>query len=237
MTTLLAAAEEKAAHADRLRVAAEARVREVEEALRQIRDYEPERETFRFDNEACPDCKRNRERHWPPSELCEKHYCQMDDNRRANSDVDARQHHRMRELARAALAATPDARPDPRATLDWIEHNVSGGLHLVATARAKAHVDPRLDLIALEWIRANDPAALPASPQATTPRPSSWRSAPTATGPGRTPRTAASAGSPSRSSSRGRRLTAIRFPIEKSTAMPETVSPTPTPAEPVETKR
>jgi hypothetical protein len=34
MTTLLAAAEEKAAHADRLRVAAEARVREVEEALR-----------------------------------------------------------------------------------------------------------------------------------------------------------------------------------------------------------
>jgi hypothetical protein len=72
----------------------------------------------------------------------------------------------------AALAATPDARPDPRATLDWIEHNVSGGLHLVATARAKAHVDPRLDLIALEWIRANDPAALPASPQATTPAPS-----------------------------------------------------------------
>jgi hypothetical protein len=123
MTTLLAAAEEKAAHADRLRVAAEARVREVEEALRQIRDYEPERETFRFDNEACPDCKRNRERHWPPSELCEKHYCQMDDNRRANSDVDARQHHRMRELARAALASLGSPSPLPRGEAEQPENS------------------------------------------------------------------------------------------------------------------
>jgi hypothetical protein len=81
------------------------RLREIEDALRQIRDYEPEREAFRLDNESCPDCKRNRERQWPPSGLCEKHYCRMDDIRHANSDVDARQHYHMRELARAALVS------------------------------------------------------------------------------------------------------------------------------------
>jgi hypothetical protein len=141
-------------------------------ALEQIRDYEPEREAFRLDNEACPDCKRNRERQWPPSGLCEKHYCQVDDNRRANSDVDARQHYRMREIARAALAATPDARPDPRNAVDalLVLRRLVGKMKpgAVLCGSVTAYYVP--DNVMNE-VRAFL-ASFPASPQATTPAPS-----------------------------------------------------------------
>jgi hypothetical protein len=83
-------------------------------ALREIRDYEPEREAFRLDNESCPDCKRNRERQWPPSGLCEKHYGQAADNRDRRERTEARQHYRMREIARAALASLGSPQGSPQ---------------------------------------------------------------------------------------------------------------------------
>ena len=92
----------------------EQRVKELEEALTEIRDYDPYKnpdaqlaEIYSAaikETESCLDCKRARENRWPPSGLCSIHYTTVTRAREAlDYDFEHRQRYEPRNIARRAL--------------------------------------------------------------------------------------------------------------------------------------
>ena len=92
----------------------EQRVKELEEALTEIRDYDPHKnpdaqlaEIYSAaikETESCLDCKRARENRWPPSGLCSIHYTTVTRAREAlDYDFEHRQRYEPRNIARRAL--------------------------------------------------------------------------------------------------------------------------------------
>ena len=86
----------------------------LEEALTEIRDYDPHKnpdaqlaEIYSAaikETESCLDCKRARENRWPPSGLCSIHYTTVTRAREAlDYDFEHRQRYEPRNIARRAL--------------------------------------------------------------------------------------------------------------------------------------
>lgn len=95
----------------------EQRVKALEEALTEIRDYDPynnpnaqlvEKYSAAIkETESCLDCKRARENRWPPSGLCNIHYRTVTRAREAIDSVfDHNQKYEPQNIARRALEAT-----------------------------------------------------------------------------------------------------------------------------------
>lgn len=84
-------------------------------ALQAIVDYErpfhSPTDEERAESQACEECERARQREWPPSRVCDKHYrILISKYQRANEiEVDSTGW-KMKDIARAALAAAREAR-------------------------------------------------------------------------------------------------------------------------------
>jgi hypothetical protein len=86
-----------------------ARAAQLEAALRDIVEHEPEfvrDDQLADDVQACSECARCREREWPPSQMCDKHYTRMARLGDRNERLRASQHLYMRDIALAALSAS-----------------------------------------------------------------------------------------------------------------------------------
>lgn len=94
-----AAAERRGAERDALRE----QVERLREALSEIVAYETEHDYTPISNEGCEECRRCREREWPPSRLCDNHFRDLAAREHRNRMTDEAQHLRLRDIARAAL--------------------------------------------------------------------------------------------------------------------------------------
>lgn len=125
----------------------EAEQDKLREALQQIEEYAPEwpelSQQQQNEMQQCPSCKQARERQWPPSGLCVKHYDWVARLRVERDHAAATQHYRMREIARQALSETREKeaidqeRNTMRAARDRLRAAVQTCVHEILSLSAR----------------------------------------------------------------------------------------------------